>query len=62
VLAEVDALDRAGRTDACKRIYAAVTGLSEQASRGFFQARGWASSFRSAELAAAGTCPTLTQL
>ena len=49
---EVDVLSRAGLTDTCKGIYMAVTGLSEENSRGFFQSKGWTSSYTSGEVAA----------
>jgi hypothetical protein len=55
---EVDVLDRAGKVELCKQIYMGITGLSEERSRGFFQAKGWANSFRSAEIAA-GRNPAL---
>ena len=49
---EVDVLSRAGHTEVCKAIYMAVTGLSEENSRGFFQSKGWADSYTSAQVAA----------
>ena len=58
---EVDVLDRAGKTQLCKEIYMGITGLSEENSRGFFQSKGWARSFTSAELAA-GSLPPLRAL
>ena len=58
VLDELDVLDRAGRTQLCKDIHMGITGLSEQNSRAFFQSRGWAEPFSSAEIAA-GSLPRL---
>ena len=49
---EVDVLSRAGKTQLCKDIYMSVTGLTEENSRGFFQSKGWLSSFTSSEVAA----------
>ena len=56
---EVDVLSRAGKTQACKDIYMAVTGLSEENSRGFFQSKGWTDSYSSGEIAAARRQPKL---
>ena len=47
---EVETLNRAGKTQTCKDIYMGITGLSEEASRAFFQAKGWANSYRVEEI------------
>ena len=48
---EVEVLNRAGKSEACKEIYLAITGLSEENSRAFFQSKGWANSYEVAEIA-----------
>ena len=59
---EVDVLDRAGKTELCKQVYMGITGLSEEHSRAFFQSKGWANSYRSAEVAAGRNFPALRAL
>ena len=59
---EVEALNRAGKTELCKEIYLGITGLSEENSRAFFQSKGWANSYRSAEVAAGRNFPALRAL
>jgi hypothetical protein len=44
---QIDLLDGAFKTDVCKRIYCAITGLSEEEQRASFQARGWAEAYSS---------------
>ena len=38
---EVDILDAKGQSEACKAIYLAISGLTEEQSRGFFATKGW---------------------